>query len=57
MDDLHGSPSARLRQLETAEASGEASTEWLARNLRRALEELDTIEPIADAAVEGRQDY
>lgn len=57
MDDLHGSANERLARLDSVVASGEASEEWLIRQLRAALLELSEVEPVADAELDRREDY
>lgn len=57
MDDLRGSAQERLTQLDAAVAKGEATPEWLERQLRGALEELARLEPVADAEQDRREDY
>lgn len=57
MDDLQGSANGRLAQLDSVVASGEASPEWLIRQLRQALMELADVEPVADAEQDRREDY
>ncbi|MGO4536004.1 hypothetical protein [Leifsonia sp. 2MCAF36] len=57
MDDLHGSATERLAQLDAASANGDVSAEWLERHLRSALTELAELEPIAAAEQDRREDY
>ncbi|WP_158865212.1 hypothetical protein [Leifsonia sp. AG29] len=57
MDDLRGTPQERLAQLDRATADGSASTEWLVKQLRTALEELVQVERIADEEAERREDF
>lgn len=57
MDDLRGSAQQRLTRLDAAVAAGEATPEWLERQLRNALEELTQVEPVADAEQDRREDY
>lgn len=57
MDDLRGSANERLARLDSVVAGGEASEEWLIRQLRAALLELAELEPVADAEQDRREDY
>jgi uncharacterized coiled-coil protein SlyX len=57
MDDLHGSAEQRLTQLDAAVGRGDATAEWLERQLRALLQELAEVEPVADAERERREDY
>ena len=57
MDDLRGSASDRIAQLAELVAAESPTTEWLTRQLLAALSELEDLEPIADTAVEGTEDF
>lgn len=57
MDDLRGSANERLARLDSMVASGDASEEWLIRQLRAALQELAELEPVVDAERDRREDY
>jgi uncharacterized coiled-coil protein SlyX len=57
VDDLRGSAQQRLTRLDAAVASGEATPDWLERQLRATLEELSQVEPVADAEQDRREDY
>lgn len=57
MEDLRGSASQRLAQLGEARATGEATEEWLSRQLLTALREIDALEALADADRDRREDY
>ncbi|MFJ6652927.1 hypothetical protein ACIQLJ_09060 [Microbacterium sp. NPDC091313] len=57
MDDLTGPAAARLAQFDALSADGPLPADWLARQLRAALEELTEVEPVADAEQERREDF
>jgi hypothetical protein len=56
VDDLRGSAAERLIQLDEITVS-EVDNEWLVRHLRITLEELASVQAIADAEQDRREDY
>jgi len=57
MDDLDGRALDRLDQLELMVARDATTPEWLLRQLRRTLEVLAEIEPVADLEWERDEDF
>jgi hypothetical protein len=57
MEDLTGSAADRLERFDALRADGPLPADWLERQLRAALVELVTAEPIADAEQDRIEDY
>jgi len=57
MDDLHGSATQRLDQIDALAAQDTATREWLWQQLRSTLTELAASEPVADAEQDRREDF